>query len=294
MKIIRFLKNNFQLVNFFLAALIVGMLYGWWYLPSSKQLVFDEANKGNNVTINQSIGKFANKNPLPIQSPIIKPTVLDPIITPIPKVEATPLLPELPTDYRQPDPLLEEQVNYSTAKGSTAISVKTNLGHYPFKESSRERLVVVGKYYDRTELLDQEAASAFKKMQSAASTQGIQLKIISGFRSIASQNKLFESQIQRKGGKQAAAKYSAPPGHSEHHTGYALDIGDGASPANDLKVSFENTPAYQWLARNANQYGFELSFPPGNIQGVSYEPWHWRYVTSPRASEIFMAARSQF
>jgi LAS superfamily LD-carboxypeptidase LdcB len=55
---------------------------------------------------------------------------------------------------------------------------------------------------------------------------------------------------------------------------------------------FESTSAYQWLARNAHNYGFELSFPQGNSQGVSFEPWHWRYVGSPRSSQIFAAARS--
>jgi LAS superfamily LD-carboxypeptidase LdcB len=153
--------------------------------------------------------------------------------------------------------------------------------------------IKVGEYYGRSEYLDQEAANAFKKMQIDAQAQGIQLTIISGFRSISAQEALFQKQIQRKGGLQAAARFSAPPGYSEHHTGYALDIGDGSNSSHDLKLSFENTSAYGWLAINAYQYGFELSFPPDNSQGVSYEPWHWRYVLPPRADEIFMAARNR-
>ncbi|MFN9165469.1 MAG: D-alanyl-D-alanine carboxypeptidase family protein, partial [Pseudanabaena sp.] len=41
---------------------------------------------------------------------------------------------------------------------------------------------------------------------------------------------------------------------------------------------FEKTPAFQWLQNNAAKYGFEMSFPPNNPQGVMYEPWHWRFV----------------
>ena len=40
-------------------------------------------------------------------------------------------------------------------------------------------------------------------------------------------------------------------------------------------VDFENTNAYKWLTSHAQDFGFELSFPPNNLQGVSYEPWHW-------------------
>ncbi|WLT39085.1 D-alanyl-D-alanine carboxypeptidase family protein [Synechocystis sp. B12] len=222
---------------------------------------------------------------LPVPTPT--PTNLEPLITEVPEIQTSPLLPGLPPDYEQLPPLAQQQ---GSREVSNNIAVKTNLGHYPFPENSQQRLVKVGEYYGRSESLDQEAATAFKKMQADAQVQGVRLTIISGFRSIASQDALFQNQIKRKGGKEAAARFSAPPGHSEHHTGYALDIGDGDNPANDLKINFENTSAYQWLARNANQYGFELSFPPNNSQGVSYEPWHWRYVASPRASQIFMVA----
>lgn len=293
MKILKFLKNNFQLVNFFLAALIVGMLYGWWYLPNSEKLSFDNTSNINNEKINQPTVKLESTNLPPIETPVPKPSSLEPIITEIPQPEKKLLLPELPPEYNSPYPPLDQQANYLAEQSSVTTPVKTNFGHFPFAESSRHRLVKVGDYYGRSESLDQEAASAFKKMQADAGSQGVKLTIISGFRSISSQEGLFQNQIKRKGGIQAAARYSAPPGHSEHHTGYALDIGDGSNPGNDLKVAFESTPAYQWLARNAPQYGFELSFPRGNSQGVSYEPWHWRYVASPRANEIFMAARSQ-
>jgi zinc D-Ala-D-Ala carboxypeptidase len=85
---------------------------------------------------------------------------------------------------------------------------------------------------------------------------------------------------------------SAPPGYSEHHTGFALDIGDGSRPEADVKFEFENTKAYQWLQANGRRYGLEISFPANNIQGVSFEPWHWRFTSSPYATAVFSVAHT--
>jgi len=151
----------------------------------------------------------------------------------------------------------------------------------------------IGIFYERKAYLNREAAEMFKQMQLAAQQEGIEIIPVSGFRSVADQKKLFERQIQRQGSKKAASKLSAPPGFSEHHTGYALDVGDGKSPNTILKLTFDSTEAYRWLEVHAAQYGFELSFPKNNFQGVSYEPWHWRFVGSATAQEIFRVAKTQ-
>ncbi|MGB7413331.1 MAG: D-alanyl-D-alanine carboxypeptidase family protein [Thermosynechococcaceae cyanobacterium] len=168
-------------------------------------------------------------------------------------------------------------------------------GHLPYQEASPSRLTAVGTFvrgsYQRTEQLDQDAATAFQRMATAAKTEGIQLMPISGFRSIESQRKLFARQIQRQGSEAAAARLSAPPGRSEHHTGYAIDITDAQDPSTDLKLAFQNSGAYRWLVTNGNRYGFELSFPRDNAQGVSFEPWHWRYIGSTNAQSVFKTAK---
>ena len=178
---------------------------------------------------------------------------------------------------------------------SPSISIQTKLGHFPSAEDEPDRLVKTGRFvrenYERSEVLDLEADRAFRKMLAAASTQGISLMPISGFRSITDQSELFRKQIERRGSEEEAARASAPPGHSEHHTGYALDIADQQSPVTDLKIIFQDTAAYRWLLENAPNYGFEQSFPLNNKQGVNFEPWHWRYFGSPRAAQIFAAAR---
>jgi zinc D-Ala-D-Ala carboxypeptidase len=211
--------------------------------------------------------------------------------------------PQFSTQTRSPQsPSLPNAPNASPNASSNAsprlaqISVQRSFGHFPYGEALPERLMTVGNFvrdnYSREEFLEGEAAQAFLAMVTAARSQGVQLMGISGFRSIADQQALFTRQVQRHGSPTEAAKWSAPPGYSEHHTGYAIDIADMTRSDTDVKVNFEETPAYQWLAVNAHRYGFEQSFPRDNPQGVSYEPWHWRYVVQPRASQIFAAARS--
>ncbi len=84
---------------------------------------------------------------------------------------------------------------------------------------------------------------------------------------------------------------SAPPGFSEHSTGFAIDVGDGLAAATNLSPSFDQTPAYAWLQANAARYHFALSFPRGNAQGVSYEPWHWRFEGSAESLQLFESAQ---
>lgn len=137
------------------------------------------------------------------------------------------------------------------------------------------------------------AAKAFKEMSEAAGREGVILVPISGFRSVAEQQHLFFDVKEQRG--QAAtqrAEVSAPPGYSEHHTGYAVDIGDAKTPATNLSPSFENTAAFKWLEKNAPYYSFELSFPKGNPQGINYEPWHWRFVGDRDSLETFYKAKN--
>ena len=153
-------------------------------------------------------------------------------------------------------------------------------GHHAFSESPANKLRIIGRAGDGYEIrLHDAAAKSFLRMEADAKSDGVDFVVISGFRTISEQQELFfEISRQRNQTPAQRAKVSAPPGHSEHHTGYALDIGDGAMPSANLSTSFEKTPAFQWLQNNAAKYGFEMSFPPNNPQGVMYEPWHWRFV----------------
>lgn len=166
----------------------------------------------------------------------------------------------------------------------------TLLGHFSYEEAPRNTLRSITP--DGSIQLRQAAAEQFIAMVNAAAAEGVSLAPISGFRSLADQEYLFfEVKAERGQVATKRAEVSAPPGYSEHHTGYAVDIGDGNVPATNLSQSFEETRAFQWLQQNAAFYSFELSFPPGNPQGVSYEPWHWRYVGDRASLETFYKAR---
>jgi zinc D-Ala-D-Ala carboxypeptidase len=182
----------------------------------------------------------------------------------------------------------------STHQQIPTAPLQEKYGHFSYGEAPIDRLVSLAPpYYERTESLIDTAAAAFAQMQADAAQAGVKLIPISGFRTVADQVKLFDRQIKRSGDEVNAARLSAPPGYSEHHTGYALDIGDGNQPDADLKYEFETTAAYQWLLTHATRdYGFELSFSENNRQGVSFEPWHWRFTASKEAAQIFAMART--
>lgn len=174
-------------------------------------------------------------------------------------------------------------------------NTEPQFGHQPYAEATAAELALIGSYAEanrqREETLHPEAAAALFKMVAAARAEGIWLVPASGFRSLAQQRDLFNAQIIRKGTPEAAAVLSAPPGYSEHHTGYAVDLIDGSLPqSEDISETFADTLAYEWLLANADTYEFELSFPEDNDQGIAFEPWHWRYVGSPAAQRVFGVA----
>ncbi|MCL2925970.1 MAG: M15 family metallopeptidase [Trichodesmium sp. MAG_R04] len=175
---------------------------------------------------------------------------------------------------------------------SPSIQEKENiLGHLPYEEASWQELAPV--FGNQNVKLRSSAAEKFNVMADVAWSANIDLVPLSGFRTLADQKYLFfEVKANRGEETSKRAEVSAPPGYSEHHTGYAIDIGDARMPETHLKVSFEKTIAFQWLQENASNYGFELSFPKDNPQGISYEPWHWRFVGDNHSLKTFEEARS--
>jgi D-alanyl-D-alanine carboxypeptidase len=165
------------------------------------------------------------------------------------------------------------------------------LGHLPFAEAPDNELRSITA--DGNIQLRTAAAEQFRAMVIAAQADGVNLVPVSGFRSVAEQKRLFfDVKAQRGQVATERAEVSAPPGYSEHHTGYAVDIGDGSRPEANLSTRFEATAAFQWLQSNAARFSFELSFPQGNPQGVKYEPWHWRFVGDQQSLETFYRSRN--
>ena len=134
---------------------------------------------------------------------------------------------------------------------------------------------------------DAEATTALNKMLSDGKAAGYDYVPFSGFRSYEYQTTLYNRYVNRDG-KEAADRYSARPGHSEHQTGLAWDIGEKGQEDLWLTDEFGETKAGKWLMENAHQYGFILRFPKGkeHITGYMYESWHYRYVGVKYAEAI--------
>jgi D-alanyl-D-alanine carboxypeptidase len=146
----------------------------------------------------------------------------------------------------------------------------------PFCAEPNELVVVEIDDDGREHRLAPAAANAWQQLRDAASHDGIELQIVSAFRSIDRQVELIQRKLAAGQSIAEILRASAPPGYSEHHSGCAIDVGTPDSPP--LEVDFEATSAYAWLTANAHRFGFTLSYPPDNPHGYQYEPWHWRFT----------------
>ncbi|MBB4841013.1 D-alanyl-D-alanine carboxypeptidase [Sphingomonas kyeonggiensis] len=144
-------------------------------------------------------------------------------------------------------------------------------------------------------MMAREAVFDVERLLSAARTEGIALGAISCFRSIQHQRRVFCAGAGNCDAVAALrARFVAPPGYSEHATGYAIDFVQKGGDCRAVEQCFALTPGGQWLMRRAPEFGFELSFPAGNKQGVGWEPWHWRWVGASAARARFAPAQASF
>lgn len=139
----------------------------------------------------------------------------------------------------------------------------------------------------KTERLRAEAAQAYQQMVRAAKAEGVNIVAVSGYRSYAQQSSLYDSYVQQYG-QATADTIAARPGHSEHQTGLAMDVGN-ASGVCALQDCFEGTPVGKWVAEHAHKYGFIIRYPNGEqeVTGYAYEPWHLRYVGPVLAETMY-------
>lgn len=127
-----------------------------------------------------------------------------------------------------------------------------------------------------------EVMAAFEEMKAAAKEDNIRLIIVGGggYRTYEKQYNIYNKAL-KNAGKAYADKWLARPNHSEHQSGYALDL-------NHANSNFNGTPAALWIAEHAPEFGFIIRYPKGkeDITGFGYESWHVRYVGKPLAQEI--------
>lgn len=107
--------------------------------------------------------------------------------------------------------------------------------------------------------LEVNQARRFLEMQEAARRDGVDLQLISGFRTMAEQRRLYDGWVNRRPGFNLAAR----PGYSEHQNGTALDLNTTGS-----SDSRGTGKVYNWLVKNAGKFGFER---------IPAEHWHWEF-----------------
>ena len=123
-----------------------------------------------------------------------------------------------------------------------------------------------------------EAAKAFIDMFKTGKNQGVNLIVLSAYRSYKDQEKVFADWAVKYGSR-VTRMFSALPGHSEHQLGTALDLTSPQIMQGESN-NFADTLESKWLKRNAAKFGFVLSYPEGKekVTGYIYEPWHYRYI----------------
>lgn len=129
-----------------------------------------------------------------------------------------------------------------------------------------------------TDEVEPEVYEALNKMNKDSAHQYVN---VSGYRDYWSQKWIFQKYCDRDG-YDAAVTYSAKEGHSEHQTGYTMDL-------DSLDESYGDTPEGKWLAANCWKYGFIIRYPKGKeeITGYTYEPWHVRWIGRSTAKLVY-------
>ena len=139
----------------------------------------------------------------------------------------------------------------------------------------------VGRHFQ----VEKKAYEAFLRLQEdLLKNDGIQTEIGSTYRTVEQQEEIYK-RYRTNFGLEYAKKYVAEPGHSEHHTGIAIDIGiviDGKY-YHTIEELFSIEPVFEVIHKKLPKYGFILRYPKGKeaITGIGYEMWHIRYIDSP-------------
>lgn len=129
--------------------------------------------------------------------------------------------------------------------------------------------------------IERNVAKAFYDMAEAASKEGLELMVSSGYRSYKDQEEITNTYLELYG-QNYVDNYVAKPGFSEHQTAMSLDI------ASKSVNTFVNSDEYTWMMDNGYKYGFILRYPKSkeDITGYKCEAWHYRYVGKKIAKYI--------
>ena len=176
---------------------------------------------------------------------------------------------------------------YTDTRPSTNLNTNyllVNKFNYLDSNYIPENLELLDNSYAKSGIyLVKEAKDNIERLISDAKNDGMNIRVISAYRSYSYQENLYNNYVKNDGVENADT-YSARPGYSEHQTGLVVDI----TRAFDDFNNFENTNEYNWMLENAHNYGFILRYPKDkeDITTYSFEAWHYRYVGVELAQKI--------
>ena len=158
--------------------------------------------------------------------------------------------------------------------------VLVNARHAYWEPEDREPLVCVN---DGVPLLRCAAEALELLMAAIEGWSGI--AAVSGWRSREEQKQIWDESL-RENGEAFTIQYVALPGHSEHQTGLAIDLGVRTPEIDFIRPYFPNTGICGAFQARAAEFGFILRYPAGkeHVTGIAHEPWHFRYVGVPHAA----------
>lgn len=154
--------------------------------------------------------------------------------------------------------------------------------HHPLADCSTRNLMPVDVRFPDI-LMMRDAANILRLAFEKISAQG-SIVPVSGYRSGKEQAAIYEESVQNNG-TAFTEKYVALPGHSEHQTGFAIDLGIAKAEIDFICPDFPYEGICNAFRKISADYGFVERYAKGKegITGISHEPWHFRYVGYPHA-----------
>lgn len=175
----------------------------------------------------------------------------------------------------------------------SSVLILVNPWNYIPEDYVPELEKVQGKYN-----MDIKAAESARNLVAAAKEAGFNMQLCSAYRTVEKSAQLYKNKVNEYIGygyseadaKVEAARWVAPPGTSEHHTGLAMDLvsSDYWNYYSDLEHDYEKFDSFKWMYEHCAEFGFILRYPKDkqDITGITYEPWHYRYVGIEAAAYI--------
>lgn len=157
---------------------------------------------------------------------------------------------------------------------------------HPIQEYDRPKQLVQAPFAKPGLLIEPEVAKQLKQLITTTKLTG-KIIVTDAYRTKETQEEIWHSTIKERG-ELFTKKYVAKPGCSEHELGLAVDLGLSHLVNDYIQPSFSEGVVVDTFLEKIGEFGFILRYPKGKekITGISFEPWHFRYVGVPHSRII--------